>query len=241
MPYFYYDWTFILLIPAIIFVTWAQINVSSTYKKYSKIKTSRAITGHDAARAILDANGLSYVRIEPIKGELTDHFDPRDNVIRLSEVVYSNSSAAAVGVAAHEAGHAVQHATGYFPIKVRSAIIPITQIGSQLAMPIFLVGILLSYMQYVTPEIGGMIMGAGILLFSLTALFQLVTLPTEFNASSRALKTLEDAGILYEEEITGARKVLSAAAMTYVAALASSLASLLRLIVIANGASNRRR
>ena len=239
--FFYFDWTILILIPAMIFALVAQILVKSTFDKFNKVPTACRMSGAEAARRILDRNGLYEVKIERVKGHLTDHYDPRTNVIRLSEATHDSVSVAALGVAAHEAGHAVQHATGYFPIKVRSAIIPITQIGSQLAMPIFLVGILLSYMQYVTPEIGGMIMGAGILLFSLTALFQLVTLPTEFNASSRALKTLEDAGILYEEEITGARKVLSAAAMTYVAALASSLASLLRLIVIANGASNRRR
>ena len=239
--FFYWDWTILILIPAMIFAFAAQIAVKSTFDKYNKIPTARRMSGAEAARRILDRNGLYEVKIERVKGHLTDHYDPRTNVIRLSEATHDSVSVAALGVAAHEAGHAVQHATGYFPIKVRAAIIPITQIGSQLAMPIFLIGILLSYFQYLPWEVCGVIMGAGILLFSLTALFQLITLPTEFNASSRALKTLEDAGILYEEEITGARKVLSAAAMTYVAALASSLASLLRLIVIANGASNRRR
>ena len=229
MPYFYYDWTFILLIPAIIFVTWAQINVSSTYKKYSKIKTSRAITGHDAARAILDANGLSYVRIEPIKGELTDHFDPRDNVIRLSEVVYSNASAAAVGVAAHEAGHAVQHAEGYLPMKIRAAIIPATNFGSQAAIPLVLLGVILS-----VPALAFL----GVILFSLSTVFQLVTLPVEFNASSRALAALEGSGRLEDEELGAAKKVLRAAALTYVGALAMSLLNLLRVILIA-GRSRR--
>lgn len=239
--FFYWDWTILILLPAMIFALIAQFSVKSTFEKYDKVPTQRRMSGAEAARRILDRNGLYDVKVERVRGHLTDHYDPRANVIRLSEATHDSVSVAALGVAAHEAGHAVQHATGYFPIKVRSAIIPVTQIGSKLAMPIFLIGILLSYMQYVTPEIGGIIMGAGILLFSLTVLFQLVTLPTEFNASSRALKTLEESGMLYEEEISGARKVLSAAAMTYVAALASALASLFRLIVIANGASNRRR
>ena len=239
--FFYWDWTILILLPAMIFAIIAQISVKSTFEKYDKVPTQRRMSGSEAARRILDRHGLYDVKIERVRGHLTDHYDTKANVIRLSEATHDSVSVAALGVAAHEAGHAVQHATGYFPIKVRSAIIPVTQIGSQLAMPIFLIGILLSYMQYITPEVGGMIMGAGILLFSLTVLFQLVTLPTEFNASSRALKTLGESGILYEEEISGARKVLSAAAMTYVAALASALASLFRLIVIANGASNRRR
>lgn len=239
--FFYWDWTILILLPAMIFAIIAQFSVKSTFEKYNKVPTSRRMSGAEAARRILDRNGLYDVKVEKARGYLSDHYDPRANVIRLSEATHDSVSVAALGVAAHEAGHAVQHATGYFPIKVRSAIIPVTQIGSSLAMPIFLVGILLSYAQYVTAEVGGIIMGAGILLFSLTAFFQLVTLPVEFNASSRALKTLEEAGILYEEEISGARKVLSAAAMTYVAALASSLASLLRLILIANRASGRRR
>jgi Zn-dependent membrane protease YugP len=162
-------------------------------------------------------------------------------VIRLSEATYDSVSVAALGVAAHEAGHAVQHAVGYLPIRVRSAIIPITQIGSKLSMPIFLVGLLLTSFAYVDLYVGGVIMAVGIGLFSLVALFQLVTLPTEFNASARALKALEQSGLLYGDEIKGARRVLSAAAMTYVAALASSLASLLRLILIAASARDRRR
>ena len=239
--FFYFDWTIIILIPAMILAIVAQIKVNTTFDKYNKVRNFRGINGAEAARRILDRNGLYDVKVEKVRGHLTDHYDPRTNVIRLSEATHDSVSVAAIGVAAHEAGHAVQHATGYFPIEVRSAIIPVTQVGSSLAMPIFLVGILLSYAGYVAPEIGGAIMGAGILLFSLTAFFQLVTLPVEFNASSRALNTLEESEILYGEELSGAKKVLSAAAMTYVAALASSLASLLRLIVIANGASNRRR
>ena len=239
--FFYWDWTILILLPAMIFALIAQFSVKSTFEKYDKVATARRMSGAEAARRILDRNGLYDVKVERVRGHLTDHYDPKANVIRLSEATHDSVSVAALGVAAHEAGHAVQHATGYFPIKVRSAIIPVTKIGSSLAMPIFIIGLLLTNFYYVDMATGSAIMVAGILLFSLTALFQLVTLPTEFNASSRALKTLEESGILYEEEITGARKVLSAAAMTYVAALASSLASLFRLIVIANGASNRRR
>ena len=239
--FFYWDWTLLILLPAMIFALIAQLSVKSTFEKYDKVATARRMSGAEAARRILDRNGLYDVKVERVRGHLTDHYDPKANVIRLSEATHDSVSVAALGVAAHEAGHAVQHATGYFPIRVRSAIIPVTKIGSSLAMPIFIIGLLLTNFYYVDMATGSAIMVAGILLFSLTALFQLVTLPTEFNASSRALKTLEESGILYEEEITGARKVLSAAAMTYVAALASSLASLLRLIVIANGASNRRR
>ena len=239
--WFYFDWTIFLLIPAMIFAIVAQIKVKTTFDKYDKVRNFRGMSGAEAARRVLDRNGLYDVKIERVRGHLTDHYDPRTNIIRLSEATHDSVSVAAIGVAAHEAGHAVQHATGYFPIKVRAAIIPVTQIGSQLAMPIFLVGILLSYAGYINGEVGGAIMGAGILLFSLTAFFQLVTLPVEFNASSRALKVLEETEILYGEELSGAKSVLSAAAMTYVAALASSLASLLRLILIARGASNRRR
>ena len=239
--FFYWDWTILILLPAMIFAIIAQFSVKSTFEKYDKVPTARRMSGAEAARRILDRNGLYDVKVERVRGHLTDHYDPRANVIRLSEATHDSVSVAALGVAAHEAGHAVQHATGYFPIKVRAAIIPVTRIGSALAMPIFIIGLLLTNMYYIDLTTGSAIMVAGILLFSLTALFQLVTLPTEFNASSRALKTLEESGILYEEEISGARKVLSAAAMTYVAALASSLASLFRLIVIANGASNRRR
>lgn len=225
MPYTYYDWTIILLIPAIIFVTWAQINVSSTYKKYSRVATKSGMTGKEAARAILDANGLYHVRIDPVAGELTDHFDPTTNVIYLSTVVYDKASAAAVGVAAHEAGHAVQFANGYTPMKIRSAIIPATNFGSKLAMPLVLLGVIFSF-----PPLAYI----GVILFSLSTLFQLVTLPVEFDASKRALTALETGGELDREELTSARKVLRAAALTYVGALAMSLISLLRVILIAS-------
>jgi Zn-dependent membrane protease YugP len=238
---FWGDWTLLIVLPAMIFAMIAQYNVKSTFEKYNRVMTERRMSGAEAARRILDRNGLYNVQVERIRGHLNDHYDPRTNVIRLSDATYDSVSVAALGVAAHEAGHAVQHAKGYLPIKIRSAIIPVTRFGSMLAMPVFLIGLLLTSFGYMDNYVGGIIMMVGILLFSLTTLFQLVTLPAEFNASSRALKTLEESGLLYGEEVSGARRVLSAAALTYVAALATSLASLLRLIIIASNASNRRR
>lgn len=224
MPYFYFDYSYLVLIPAMIFALWAQAMVSSSFGKYNKVFTRCGMTGADAARLILDANGLRHVRIEQVAGNLTDHFDPRTNVVRLSQSVYSSHGIAAVGVAAHEAGHAVQYAEGYTPMKLRSAIIPVTNIGSKLALPIFIIGLLFSY------ELAMF----GIILFSLTAVFQAVTLPVEFNASRRAIKALEGCGRLDGDEIKGAKKVLTAAALTYVAALAAALSQILRLLIIAN-------
>ncbi len=238
---FWGDWTIILLIPAMIFSFWAQFKVQSTFKKFDRVQTQRRMTGADAARRILDSNGLYNVKVEYVRGHLNDHFDPKARVIRLSDATYGSTSVAALGVAAHEAGHAVQHATGYAPIKLRGAIIPATRFGSMLAMPLFIVGLLLIGFMNIDPIVGEYLMFGGIALFSLSTLFQLVTLPVEFNASSRALRTLEESGMLYGEEISGARQVLTAAAMTYVAALATSLATLLRFILIATSASNRRR
>lgn len=237
---FFGDWTILILIPAMIFAFVAQFKVKSTFDKYDKVRSARGMTGAEVARKILDMNGLSHVRVEHVRGELTDHYDPRTNVVRLSESTYYSNSVAAIGVAAHEVGHAVQHATCYAPIKLRTAIIPMTRIGSGLAMPLFMIGLLLSYLSYGS-LFGDYFMFAGIILFSFSTLFQLVTLPVEFNASHRALKTLENNGILVGSDLSGARNVLSAAAMTYVAALATSLAYLLRFIIIAMGASGRRR
>ena len=239
---FWGDTTILVLIPAMIFAFWAQMRVNSTFKKYAKVPSRRGLTGAEAARRVLDANGLRHVTIERVHGHLTDHFDPKAGVIRLSDATYASTSVAAIGVAAHEAGHAVQHAEGYVPIKVRSAIIPLTRFGSFLAMPLFLIGLLIgigSDVAYgigsdVAYDIGTIFMVTGILFFSFSTLFQLVTLPTEFNASARAMKALEDGGLLADDELPGAKATLSAAAMTYVAALASSLASLLRLILIFN-------
>lgn len=230
--YFYgIDATYIFLVlPAVIFALWAQFNVKSTFSKYSKIASRSGMTGFDSARRILDANGLGDVRIAHVSGDLTDHYNPTDNTIYLSDSVYGSNSAAAIGVAAHEAGHAVQHATGYTPIKIRSAIIPITNIGSNLAMPLIILGIILSF-----PTLAYI----GVAAFGLSTLFQLVTLPVEFDASGRALKALE--GSLDGEDLASARKVLRAAALTYVAALAVSLVNLLRLLIIVAGNDRRRR
>lgn len=238
---FWGDWTLILLMPAMIFAFVAQARVQSTFQKYDRVHSERKMTGADVARRILDLNGLYDVKVEYVRGHLNDHFDPRTNVIRLSDATYGSTSVAAIGVAAHEAGHAVQHATGYAPIRLRGAIIPVTQFGSRLSMPLFLIGLLITGFGMIDPAIGEILMFGGIVLFSLSTLFQLVTLPVEFNASSRALRTLEESNILYGDEIAGAKAVLSAAAMTYVAALATSLAYLLRFILIAAGASGRRR
>ena len=239
--FFWGDWTLIVLLPVMIFTIIAQARVNSAFQRFDRVATVRRISGAEAARRILDKNGLYNVRVERVRGHLTDHYDPRDNVIRLSEATYDSVSVAALGVAAHEAGHAVQHATGYTPIRIRSAIIPVTQIGSKLAMPIFFIGFILTSFAYLDSYSGGLIMILGISLFSLSAVFQLVTLPVEFNASARALRTLEETEILQGDEIMGARRVLNAAAMTYVAALATSLAYILRLLLIASGASGRRR
>ncbi len=230
--WFYYDWTILLVLPALILSIWAQIQVSTSYNRYSKLYTKRGITGADAARQILNAHGLYDVRIEHVRGHLTDHYDPRANVIRLSDSVYGSVSAAAVGVAAHEAGHAVQYAENYFPIRLRAAIIPTTRFGSALAIPIFMIGLLFSFQPLLV---------AGIVLYAAVAFFQLVTLPVEFNASGRAIKVLRNSSMLNEEELQASKKVLTAAAMTYVAALLTSLLTLLRLLILAGGSGNRRR
>ena len=214
---------FILVLPAMVLALWAQARVKTTFNKYSRVSTASGLTGAEAARRILNANGLGNVAVEHISGDLTDHYDPKANVIRLSDKVYNTASVAAVGVAAHEAGHAVQYATGYFPIKIRSAIIPITQIGSNLSMPLIILGLLFS---------SGNLITIGLVLFSTVALFQLVTLPVEFNASARAVATLSSSGYVSGEEERGVKSVLTAAALTYVAALFVALANLLRLVLL---------
>ena len=217
---------FILIIPALLFGLWAQNQVNTNYQKYSQIGTMRGMTGAQAAEYILRQNGIYEVQIRQISGHLSDNFNPKNNTISLSDGVYNSTSIAAIGVAAHEAGHAVQHAVNYKPIKIREMVIPVTQIGSWLYLPILLIGVLLSSQGLVN---------LGIILFSTLAIFQLATLPVEFDASDRAIKTLSQSGILQGNEITGAKKVLKAAALTYVAALVSSLAQLLRLILIFGG------
>ena len=228
----YFDSTYLIVLPAIIFAMIAQFMVKSTFSKYSTVRNQHGYTAAEVARRILDDNGLNYIPIEHVNGELTDHYDPTSNVIRLSDSVYNSTSVAAIGVAAHEVGHAIQHAEGYAPIKVRQAIIPITQIGSKLALPLILIGMLISVFDFLIP--------VGIFLYAGVVLFQAVTLPVEFNASGRALKTLDEDLILYKDEVRMAKSVLSAAAMTYVAAMFSSLMTLLRLILIASGGRRRR-
>ncbi len=227
--WFYFDWTILIVIPAMLFALWAQFRVNSTFSKYSQTTIRSGLTAAEAARRLLDANGLYHVTINRIPGKLTDHYDPRTRTLSLSEAVYDSASAAAVGVACHEAGHAIQHADNYAPLTLRMQIIPLCRIGSGLAMPLFLIGLIFAGLSV----FGDWLMLAGIACFSLATLFQLITLPVEFNASRRALAGIREQHLLAEDELPGARRVLTAAAMTYVAALATSLASLLRLILIA--------
>ena len=227
----YLDMTYIVLVlPAVIFSLWASWNVKHTYKKYAKQLNSRGLTGASAARRILDANGLQNIPVERISGELTDHYDPEARVVRLSDAVWDGTSTAAVGGACHEVGHAIQNAENYLPVKIRQAIIPATNIGAKLSVPLLIAGLVLCgfipqliYLAYV-----------GVAAYGLCALFHLVTLPTEFDASRRALRSIEGMGLLEGEEYNGARKVLTAAALTYVAALATTLMQLLRFIIILN-------
>ena len=214
----------ILVLPALLFTLWAQLHVKSTFKKYAQVASERNMSGADAARMVLNANGLGTVPIERVTGELTDHYDPKANVIRLSNSTYDARTAAAVGVAAHEAGHAAQYAAGYLPIRIRASIIPATNIGSRLAFPLVFLGFVLSFQPLVL---------IGVAFFALAVLFQLLTLPVELDASRRALACLTDSG-LSEESVKAAKKVLTAAALTYVAALAVAVANFLRLLAMAN-------
>ena len=231
----YIDMTYIVLVlPAVILSLWASWNVKHTFEKYSRVMNTRGLTGAQAARRVLDANGLRDVPVARVSGELSDHYDPEARIVNLSDSVYGSCSVAAIGVACHEVGHAIQNAEGYMPIRIRQAIIPATNIGAKLSVPLLFAGLLLAsfspkllYLAY-----------AGVALYSLCALFQLVTLPVEFDASSRALRSIEGMGLMAGEEYQSAKKVLKAAALTYVAALATTLAQLLRFIMLVN---NRRR
>lgn len=227
MPYMM-DSTFLILIPALLISIYAQMKVSSTFNKYSNIRSVRGYSGAQVARMLLDSNGLYNIPVELVRGKLTDHYDPTRMVMRLSEDVYYGTSVASIGVAAHETGHAIQHQQNYSPLIIRNSIFPVVNFGSNFSWIIFLVGLIFSF---------GPLMQIGIILFSAVVIFQLITLPVEFNASSRALVLLENNGILYSDEVTGAKKVLSAAAMTYVAAALTAIAQLLRLILL----SERRR
>ena len=243
MPFYYYfDWSYlVLVVPALLFSLWASARVNSTFKKYSAMRNARGMTGAEAARAVLRANGVTDVRIEYVSGNLTDYYDPKNKVIRLSQDVYDAATPAAVGVAAHEAGHAAQYAAHYLPIRIRAAIIPATNIGSKLSVPLIILGLLLPGLRIFAPytEFFNLIAWIGVACYSLCVLFQLVTLPTEFNASRRAVTAIERCGLLLPEEQQGAKKVLKAAALTYVAALSASLAQLLRLIIIVGGRQRR--
>ncbi len=226
MLLYYFDvYGMIFMLPFLVFAIWCSYNVKNTFQKYSQTKSSRKMTGAQAAQELLQQNGVYDVRIEHISGKLNDHYDPRTKVIRLSDDVYNSTSIAAIGVACHEAGHAVQHATGYTPLKIRNAIIPVTNIGSQFGIFGVVLGFLLSADWLVT---------VSLILFFFTVLFQLLTLPTELNASRRALETLESTHMLHGKEVDGARKVLNAAALTYVAALATAIAQFFRVLIYAN-------
>lgn len=230
MPfYMYYDPTYFLVLIGVILSLIASARVKSTFNKYSQMRNSRGMTGAQAAEQVLHGAGIYDVRIEHVAGNLTDHYDPRNKVLRLSDTVYGQTSVAAVGVAAHECGHAIQHAKGYGPLKFRNVLVPVANFGAKIAWPLILVGLLIN------SESSWFIMQAGIIAFSLAVLFQIVTLPVEFNASNRAIRVIADSGIMYGEEIVAAKRVLSAAALTYVAAAASSILQLLRLVLLAGG------
>ncbi len=226
----YYDLSYLIfMLPAILLSLWAQFKVKSAYNKYSKIPNTRGLTGEAAARAVLSAHGVTDVKIEHIRGTMTDHFSPRENIIRLSDGVYAQNSVAAVCISAHEAGHAVQHAEGYVPNKIRSSLIPVANISSKLAIPIIIVGC------FITSAASTAVIWTGIIAYSLAVLVYLVTLPVEFDASRRALQTIRDTRMLDESEYSGARKVLTAAAMTYVASALTALIQFLRLVMILTG------
>ena len=235
MPYgyygYYFDPTYILIIIAAIISLIAQWRVNSAFSKYSRVASMSGMTGAQAARMILQSNGINDVSVQRISGKLTDHYNPNENVIRLSDSTYNSTSVAAIGVAAHECGHAIQHARGYFPLSLRTALVPVANIGSQLSWVFIIVGAILSFNQT--------LITIGIIMFSAAVLFQLVTLPVEFNASARALEQLESNGILYRDEVSQTRKVLSAAALTYVAAAATAILQLLRLIILFGGRGRR--
>lgn len=231
MPYYMsgYISYYLFMIPGLLIAMWASARVNSAFKRYSSYINSRSMTGAEAAQAVLDFCGVRNVRIERVSGNLTDHYDPRENVIRLSDSVYSSNSVAAVGVAAHEAGHAAQYAENYFPIRFRMAILPACNLGSKLGIPLVIIGTIFAYEP---------LMILGVVLFSLAVLFQVATLPVEFNASRRALNVIKNNGLLYGDEYEGAKKVLSAAAMTYVASMLQSMLILLYYVLRISG--NRR-
>ncbi len=221
---YYFDWTYLLVIAGAVLSLIASAKVQSTFNKYAKVRSMTGMTGAQAAERILHYNGIYDVQIQRVSGNLTDHYNPTKKVLSLSDSTYASASVAAVGVAAHECGHAIQHNVGYGPLKLRSSLVPAANIGSKLGIPLILLGVFLSY--------NSILIQIGIWVFALAVLFQVVTLPVEFNASSRAVEALDSMGILAGEEVSQCRKVLSAAALTYVAAAASAVLQLLRLIIL---------
>ena len=228
----YFDPTYVLVLLGVVICMVASAKMNSTFNKYSRIRNHSGMTGRDAAEQILHREGLYDVRIEHISGNLTDHYDPRTKVVRLSDATYNSTSVAALGVAAHECGHAVQHATGYVPLKIRGSLVPVANFGSSIAWPLIILGL------FFNGRASAMFINFGILAFSLAVLFQIVTLPVEFNASNRALKILGNSGMLYESEVKDTRKVLTAAALTYVAGAASAILQLLRILLLTNNRRN---
>lgn len=229
MLYYYYDWTYILVLVGAVICMAASARVKSTFNRYSTVRSRSGLTGREAAEQILRRNGIYDVQVIHIPGNLTDHYNPSKKTLGLSDTVYNSSSVAAIGVAAHECGHAVQHATGYAPLSIRGVLVPVANIGSTAAWPLIIIGLLLN------GQMSAMLINLGILLFSAAVLFQIVTLPVEFNASGRAVRVLETSGMLYPEEVGAVKKVLGAAALTYVASAAAIILQLLRLIIIAGG------
>ena len=229
MFYYYYDWTYILVLVGALICMAASARVNSTFSRYSTVRSHLGMTGKEAAEQILHRNGIYDVQVIHIPGNLTDHYNPSKKTLGLSDTVYNSSSVAAIGVAAHECGHAVQHATGYAPLSIRGALVPVANIGSMAAWPLIIIGLLLN------GQTSALFINLGILLFTAAVLFQIVTLPVEFNASGRAIKVLETSGMLYPEEVESVKKVLGAAALTYVASAAAMILQLLRLFIIAGG------
>ena len=230
---YYFDPTIILVLIGAMLSLWASSRVNTTFARYSRVRSMTGMTGAQAAQRLLQSQGIYDVTVRSVRGNLTDHYDPRTKTVNLSESVYGSTSVAAIGVAAHECGHAIQHQKNYLPLKLRSAIVPAANLGSTLAWPLIIIGLLF------TSETGNFLITLGIVCFSLAVLFQLVTLPVEFNASARAMRILGETGILGQEELSKTRKVLSAAALTYVASAAASILQLLRLIILTGGRRDR--
>lgn len=228
---FGFDSTYFLVLIGVVISLWASSRVKSTYAKYNRVRNQRGLTGRDAAQQILQNAGIHDVRIEHVAGDLSDHYDPRSKVLRLSDATYNSASVAAVGVAAHECGHVLQHAKGYAPLAIRTSLVPVANFGSMIAWPLIIIGL------FITTSASSLLINLGIIAFSVAVLFQIVTLPVEYNASSRALSVLSESHLLYDEELQGAEKVLKAAALTYVAAAAASILQLLRILLL----SGRRR